>query len=192
MKLDGYFEREISLYNDEDFRRHFRLCRETVEVLVQPVGNCPEVPSVQQGPGRPPTPVEKQVLISLWYLGHKDPYYEIGERLSVAPSAAFNPVHRVSMALVNNYRDELIKWPSGETLRNTTTEQFENMKGFPGVVGAIDGTHIPIKVPIENPNDYVNRKFFHSVQLQVVCDADLLCIDAFCGFPGRTHDARVL
>ena len=30
---------------------------------------------------------------------------------------------------------------------------------LPGVVGTIDGTHIPIKVPIENPNDYINRKF---------------------------------
>ena len=159
MELDGYFERVVSLYNDEDFRRHFRLGRETAEVLVQLVGNCPEVPSVLQGPGRPHIPVEKQVLISLWYLGHKDPYYEIGERFSVAPSAAFNSVHRVSMALVNNYRDEFIKWPSGETLRNTT-EKFENMKGFPEVVDAIDGTHIPIKAPIENLNDYINGKFF--------------------------------
>ena len=64
------------------------------------------------------------------------------------------------------------------------------MKGFPGVVGAIDGTHIPIKAPKENPNDYINCKFFHSIQLQAVFDADLLCTDAFCGFPGRIHDAR--
>ena len=33
--------------------------------------------------------------------------------------------------------------------------------------------------------------FFHSIQLQAVCDVDLLCIDAFCGFPGTLHDARV-
>ena len=44
---------------------------------------------MQQGPGRPAIPVEKQVLISLWYLGHKDQYYEISERFSVA---AFNSV----------------------------------------------------------------------------------------------------
>ena len=40
------------------------------------------------------------------------------------------------------------------------------MKGFLVVVGAIDGTHIPIKTLIENPNDYINRKFFHSVQFE--------------------------
>ena len=44
--------------------------------------------------------------------------------------------------------------------------KFEDMKGFLGFVGAIDGTHIPIKAPTENPNDYINGKFFHSVQFQ--------------------------
>ena len=63
------------------------------------------------------------------------------------------------MALVNNYRNELIKWPPGQTLRKTT-EKFEDMKGFPGFVGAIDGTHILIKAPVKNRNDYINRKFY--------------------------------
>ena len=62
------------------------------------------------------------------------------------------------MALVNNCRNELIKWPPGQTLRNTT-KNFEDMKGFPGVVGAVDGTHILIKAPIENLNDRINRTF---------------------------------
>ena len=75
-------------------------------------------------------------------LGHEDPYCEILERFSVAPSAAFNSFHGVSIALINNYRNELIKWPSGQT-----TEKFEDMK------------HIPIKTCIENPNDYINQKF---------------------------------
>ena len=74
MKQDGYLERAVSLavslYNDEYFRSlHFRLNTETVEVLIQLVGNRLEIPSVQQGPGRPSITVEKQVLISLWYLG---------------------------------------------------------------------------------------------------------------------------
>ena len=40
-------------------------------------------------------------------------------------------------------------------------------RGFPGVVGVIDGTHISIRAPVEEPDAYINRKKFHSVQLQV-------------------------
>ena len=64
---------------------------------------------MQQGQGRPPILAEKHVLISLWYLGNNDQYYEIGEVLRCAPSAAFSSVHRVSMVSVNKYGNELIK-----------------------------------------------------------------------------------
>jgi len=46
------------------------------------------------------------------------------------------------------------------------------MSGFPGVVGAIDGSHIPIKAPTKYPADYFNRKHFYSIVLQAVCDHD--------------------
>ena len=38
---------------------------------------------------------------------------------------------------------------------------------------AVDGSHIPIKAPMENPNAYYNRKKFHSVVLLATCDANL-------------------
>lgn len=38
--------------------------------------------------------------------------------------------------------------------------------GFPKVIGAIDGTHVKI-APKKNPESYVNRKGYHSIQLQV-------------------------
>lgn len=39
--------------------------------------------------------------------------------------------------------------------------------GFPGVVGLIDGTHISIRAPTEEPDAYINRKKFHSLNVQV-------------------------
>ena len=55
------------------------------------------------------------------------------------------------------------------------------------MVGAIDGSHIPIIAPKNDPNDYYNRKQFHSIVLQGVADADVST-----GYAGSIHDARVL
>lgn len=44
---------------------------------------------------------------------------------------------------------------------------FQNRsRGFPGIVAAIDGCHIPCKQPVGNEVDYYNRKGVHSIILQ--------------------------
>ena len=70
-------------------------------------------------------------------------------------------------------------------------EVLERKRGIQGVLGAIDGTHIPIKGPRNHSEQCINRKGFFPVQLQVICDTDLLITGAFCGYPGCVHDARV-
>jgi hypothetical protein len=52
-------------------------------------------------------------------------------------------------------------------------DSFEDLHGIPGIVGAIDGTHIPLAIP---PNDawngYINRKSWASIVFQCVVDGD--------------------
>ena len=48
---------------------------------------------------------------------------------------------------------------------------------MPNVVGAIDGTHIPLSSRPQRgltlmPSDFFNKKKFHSVLLQAVCDSE--------------------
>lgn len=62
---------------------------------------------------------------------------------------------------------------------------------MPGVIGAIDGTHVQIPGPSEHRDAYINRKGFPSVQLQVVCDRNMQFLDVFTGWPGSVHDSRV-
>ena len=62
---------------------------------------------------------------------------------------------------------------------------------MPGVVGAIDGTHIPIPSPANHHENYVNRKGFHSIIAQVVCDSDMKFTSVNVGWPGSVHDARI-
>lgn len=42
------------------------------------------------------------------------------------------------------------------------------VSGFPNVVGCVDGTQIKIKAPNVNEGEYVNRKGFHSLNVQVI------------------------
>ncbi|RUS71393.1 hypothetical protein EGW08_020848 [Elysia chlorotica] len=64
--------------------------------------------------------------------------------------------------------------------------------GFPGVFACIDGTHVRIQRPREDEADYVNRKNFHSLNVQIVCNSDLLIMDCVARHPGSAHDARIL
>lgn len=61
---------------------------------------------------------------------------------------------------------QIIKWPNREEAEYTWIN-IENKYKFPKVIGAIDGTHIPISNPKKNSESYVNRKGYHSIQLQV-------------------------
>lgn len=61
---------------------------------------------------------------------------------------------------------QYIRWPTEEEAMESA-RIFEQKKGFPGIIGAIDGTHIKIAAPKENQDSYINRKGYHSIQLQV-------------------------
>lgn len=59
--------------------------------------------------------------------------------------------------------------------------------GFPNIVCAVDGIHIPIMRPhCDNPLAYFNRKQFYFVNLAGFCDSQR----QFChSHPGSWHDA---
>ena len=64
-----------------------------------------------------------------------------------------------------------IRMPQGLASINDTIQNFATIKSFPRVVDVIDGTHIPIKAPSVNEHIYMNRKHFHSRNVQVICDS---------------------
>ena len=68
------------------------------------------------------------------------------------------------------------------------SENFEALHGIPYVVGAIDGSHIPIIAPEHHAADYYYRKIFHSVLLQVVVDHSCCFWDYDIGWCGSIHD----
>ncbi|XP_028982370.1 putative nuclease HARBI1 [Diachasma alloeum] len=70
---------------------------------------------------------------------------------------------------------------------------YENFR-FPGVIGCIDAhtwqrAHAPPKHDVEYL--YVNRKGYHSLNVQLICDANYRILNANARYPGRSHDSFI-
>ncbi|XP_017482288.1 PREDICTED: uncharacterized protein LOC108371272 [Rhagoletis zephyria] len=64
-----------------------------------------------------------------------------------------------------------IRWPQ-DAYMHEVVNSFEQKKGIPGVIGAIDCTHIAINAPKEHKENYFDRKKTYSIVLQAVVDAN--------------------
>ncbi|KAI7966138.1 hypothetical protein MJO29_001886 [Puccinia striiformis f. sp. tritici] len=99
-----------------------------------------------------PLSVEAQVAVGLYRLGHGSTYVTIGHIFNIGKETADNASARFVTAVLAKFRIKAISFPH---LNNTSQwaeieESFENKHGIPGIVGAIDGTHVPLRKP---PND---------------------------------------
>ncbi|KAL0386443.1 UNVERIFIED_CONTAM: hypothetical protein Slati_4602500 [Sesamum latifolium] len=65
-------------------------------------------------------------------------------------------------------------------------------KWFEGCFGALDGTYIDVRVPVEDRARYRTRKGFVSVNVLGVCDRKMRFIYVLAGWEGSAADARVL
>uniref|UniRef100_A0AAQ4PXU3 DDE Tnp4 domain-containing protein n=1 Tax=Gasterosteus aculeatus aculeatus TaxID=481459 RepID=A0AAQ4PXU3_GASAC len=63
---------------------------------------------------------------------------------------------------------------------------------MPNTIGAIDCTHVHLQAPCENEWEFINRKGRHSINVQLVCDADLIITNCVVKWPGSVHDACIL
>lgn len=85
-----------------------------------------------------------------------------------------------------------IQFPKTENEIIKCKRDFFEKYGFPNVVGAIDGTHIPIQKPaVWDAYCFYNRKQMYSINVQAVCDANYIFTDVVGRWPGSTHDSHI-
>ncbi|KAL1508996.1 hypothetical protein ABEB36_003805 [Hypothenemus hampei] len=187
-KNEKYIEQTVASYGEEDFVEHFRVKREIAIYLSQQLQNS-QYYFHQAGEHGKLTSYE-YVLVFLWYAGHEAiGFRDVADRFDISLSTLHKIIYRMTY-FISNMSYQIIKWPSEE--EKPIIEENFRRKGFPGVLGIIDGTHIRIDKPSEDPDSYYNRKSFFSFQAQVVCDHRRFIRDVFVGFPGSVHDSRVL
>ncbi|KAM7427891.1 hypothetical protein ABFA07_021040 [Porites harrisoni] len=178
----------LSHYENNIWREHFRISRQTFRFVCDLVR--PHL-ARQDTNMRKAIPVEKRVAVALWRLATGNSYRSTGLVFGVGRCTAMNLKDEFCSALLMSAND-FIKFPKGEAETKRAIQAFQEISCFPQVVGAIDRSHIPIIAPKIDPNDYYNRKQFHSIVLQGVADADGRFIHVSTGYAGSIHDARVL
>ncbi|KAL1487935.1 hypothetical protein ABEB36_015318 [Hypothenemus hampei] len=112
----------------------------------------------------------------------------MADRFNISKSSVERIITKVAVFL-SNLSPEVIQWPDADEKRQIE-EKFRS-NGFPNVIGAVDGSHIKIDKPEQDPDSYLNRKGYYSIQMQVVCDRNCKIRDVFMGHPGSVHDSRV-
>ena len=183
-----FAEHTVPLFTLEDFRTRFRMSRGTFERLTIYLGNFPVIPTVHTR-GKPPVEVGKQVMIAVWYLATQESFFSIADRFDISESTCHGVVHRVCSALCQAV-DVLCPWPRGQRIYEVS-QGFQDLCGLPGIIGAVDGCHIRIRPLKDDEQSYYNRKKFHSIVLQGICDSSMFFTNVYCGWGGSTHDARV-
>ena len=109
--------------------------------------------------------VEEQVLIALKLLASGSFQSSTKDNINVAQPTVSVVLSKFLDSLLAK-KHEFISMPSREAAA-ISKRQFYCIAGFPGVIGLVDGTHIPIIAPSEDEHLYVNRKGFHSINVQV-------------------------
>uniref|UniRef100_A0A3B3SEJ8 Putative nuclease HARBI1 n=1 Tax=Paramormyrops kingsleyae TaxID=1676925 RepID=A0A3B3SEJ8_9TELE len=130
------------------------------------------------------------VCIALRFFASGTFLYTVGDAENLSKSTVCRAIRKVCVALKYMLR-AFVVFP-GHLCVQTVKEVFYAIGGFPNVIGALDCTQIRIKAP-SGPNepDYVNRKGFHSIDVQVTCDASYLISNVEAKWPGSVHDSKI-
>ncbi|KAG8176187.1 hypothetical protein JTE90_019637 [Oedothorax gibbosus] len=173
--------------NDSEFKDNFRINRTTFDLI------CEKMQPLyirRHRCVREPVPIGRRLAITLTKLGSSGELRSISNLFGVARSTACTIINHTCRFLSLHFRSA-IQFPMGDDLLEVANS-FLGLGGLPIVVGAVDGTHIPIKAPSINAKEYYCRKSHYSVLLQGVADHKKRFTNVYFGWPGSVHDARVL
>ena len=113
-----------------------------------------------------------KVLVTLRFLAKGDYLSEVADLHGISLPSTSRALHSVCHAL-NNKLDN-IRFPTTQNEINSIKDGFYKIAHFPNVVGAIDGTLIPIQgMSGDDEPNFICRKGFPSINVQGIVDANL-------------------
>ena len=175
-------------FDDNTFLNRFRLPKPIVLDLLGQICDNHEMEGLYQR--QTAISPMNQLLVCLHFYGNSSFLRTNGDIFGIHKTTASRIVRKCSRALAS-LRANYIKFPEDqETL--AVNRGFYDIGGMPEIIGCIDCTHVPIISPgKETAELFRNRKGFFSINVQAICDADLIFRNVVARWPGSTHDSRI-
>lgn len=170
--------------NETELLKHYRFTKEAILEITELLDVCEPKTKRSQS-----IPALYQCCIALNYYATGALYSSIQSKFGVSRASVSRIVHRVSKVLSLNLH-RFVKFPNEEHIDETVLS-FHNLAGFPNVIGCVDGCQVAIKKPSRNEHIYVCRKGYHSINVQVACDAHKRFVSISVKYPGHAHDSFV-
>lgn len=132
-----------------------------------------------------------QLLIALRFYATGSFQLVVGDVFGVDKSTICRTLHRVTVAIAA-LRVKYVKFPETDVERHETMQAFFKKSKMPGILSAIDCTHIPIQSPgTDDAEIYRNRKGYFSINVQLCCDQSNYITDVVARWPGSVHDSTI-
>jgi hypothetical protein len=183
--------------NDVNFLLHFRVHKESFNMLVEEVKKywefCPRIGRHGRLYHRK-APVQNQLLVFLYVLGASGSdanYKNVASRFKISHGLVQIFVERCTRALISVFQEDVISWPDAIE-RKSIAKRFKDKYGFANCIGIMDGTVFPLAFkPSEYGEEYCYRKGGYCLHCLLICDDEMRILDYLVGWPGSVHDNRM-
>ena len=151
----GFFDQNmLGSFNEREFKWRMRMDVSTFEYLCSTLALDLQRLDTSM---RLAIPVQVKVVVSITRLATCNSMQCIADLYRIGLSSSQLAVSQFCGAVKKNLLRKFISWPSPSTL-DRYAQEFQDLHNIFYVVGAVDGSHIPIVVPRLHAPDYYNRK----------------------------------
>lgn len=178
----------FDVFSDTEFKLRFRMSKASVNLIINEIRGIIVHTTLRSKSISP----EAQMFVFLRFLATGQFYTSVGDLHGVHASTVCRIIKRVGTALAS-LNHVYINMPLNEVEMDMVKRDFYAIAHFPGIVGAIDCTHIKLvfNVPSQVAGLYINRHMWYSLNVQVICDAQYRIRNIVARWPGSVHDSRI-
>ncbi|XP_067867143.1 putative nuclease HARBI1 [Heterodontus francisci] len=141
--------------------------------------------------GGHPVPIALMLTVALNFYASGPFQASLADMCGVSQASTHHCIKVVTDAIFR-HANHFINFKMDTASQAERARGFSTIAAFPMVQAVTDCTHVAIRAPVGQSGTFINRKGFHSMNVQLVCDHCKGIMQVCTRYPGSSHDAFIL